>query len=161
MILVKVLLNSIMFTENAQCVILDMKDFYLNTPMKRCEYMQLKLNVIPEEIIIQYKFHEIATEDGCVYCKIQKGMYGLPQAGIIAQDLLQAHLAKVGYHQSKIIPGLWIHKTRKTCFMLVVDDFAIKYTSMEDVQHLIDALKQDYTITIDWDPTKSIGLTLE
>jgi hypothetical protein len=137
------------------------KDFYLNTPMKRFEYMQLKLNDIPEEIIIKYKLCEIATEDGYVYCKIQKGMYGLPQAGIIVQDLLQACLAKVGYHQSKIIPGLWTSETRKTCFTLVVDDFAIKYTSMEDAQHLIDALKQDYTITIDWDATKYIGLTLE
>jgi hypothetical protein len=32
---------------------------------------------------------------------------------------------------------------------------------MKDAQHLIDALKQDYTITIDWDATKYIGLTLE
>ncbi len=123
--------------------------------------MQLKLNDIPEEIIIKYKLPEIATEDGYVYCEIQKGIYGLPQAGMIAQDLLQARLAKVGYHQSKIIPGLWTHKTRKTCFTLVVDDFAIKYTRMEDAQHLIDALKQDYTITINWDTTKYIGLTLE
>ncbi len=123
--------------------------------------MWLKLNDIPEEIIIEYKLHEIVTEDGYVYCNIQKGMYGLVQAGIIAQDLLQARLAKVGYYQSKIIPGLWTHETRKTCFTLVVDDFAIKYTSIEDSQHLIDALKQDYTITIDWDATKYIGLTLE
>ncbi len=102
----------------------------------------------------QYKLREIATEDGYVYCKIQKGMCGLPQAGIIAQDLLQACLAKVGYHQSKIIPGLWTHETRKTCFTLVIDDFAIKYTSMEDAQHLIDALKKGSTITIDWDAAK-------
>ncbi len=78
-------------------------------------------------------------------------MYGLPQAGIIAQELLQEHLAKVGHHQCKIIPGLWTHKTRKICFTLVVDDFAIKYTKLEDAQILIDALKKDYTITIDWD----------
>jgi hypothetical protein len=45
--------------------------------------------------------------------------------------------------------------------MLVVDDFAIKYTCMEDAQHLIDALKQDYTITIDWDATNYIELTLK
>ena len=53
-------------------------------------------------------------------------MYGLPQAGIIAQELLQEQLAKVGYHQSKIIPGLWTHVTKKTYFTLVVDNFAIK-----------------------------------
>jgi hypothetical protein len=161
MTFVKVLLNSIISKENAQCIILDVNDFHLNTPMKRFDYMRSKLNNTPEEIIIKYKLHEIVTEDGYVYYKIQKGMYGLPQAGIIVQYLLQACLAKVGYHQSKIIPDLWTHKTRKTCFMLVVDNFAIKYTSMEGAQHLVDALKQDYTITIDWDATKYIGLTLK
>jgi hypothetical protein len=160
MTLVKFLLNSIISTENAQCKILDVKDFYLNTPMKRFEYMRLKLSDIPEEIIIEFNLHEIAT-DGYAYCEIQKGMYGLPQAGIIMQDLLQECLAKVGYHQSKIILGLWTNEMRKTCFTLVVDDFAIKYTSMEDAHHLIDALKQDYTIPIDWDATKYIRLILK
>ena len=94
-------------------------------------------------------------------CKIRKGMYGLPQAGIIAQELLQERLAKVGYYQSKIIPGLWMHITKKTCFTLVVDDFAIKYTNLDNAKHLIDALKKDYVITIDWNATKYIGLTIE
>ncbi len=140
---------------------LDVKDFYLNTPMARYEYMWLKLTDIPEEIIIEYNLREIATKDGYVYCEIRKGMYGLPQAGIIAQQLLEEHLAKVGYHQSKIVPGLWTHKTRKTCFTLVVDDFAIKYTRKEDAQHLIEAIQKDYNITVDWDATKYIGLTVE
>jgi hypothetical protein len=78
-----------------------------------------------------------------------KKMYGLPQAGIIAQELLQERLAKVGYYQRKIIPGLWTHITKKTCFTLVVDDFAIKYTNLDNAKHLIDALKKDYVITID------------
>jgi hypothetical protein len=34
--------------------------------------MQLKLNDIPEEIIIKYKLREIATEDRFVYCKSKK-----------------------------------------------------------------------------------------
>ncbi len=32
---------------------------------------------------------------------------------------------------------------------------------MEDAQHLIDALKQEYTITIDCEATKYTGLTLK
>ncbi len=32
---------------------------------------------------------------------------------------------------------------------------------MEDAHHLINALKKDYTVTIDWDATKYIGLTLK
>ena len=148
MTLVKTMLNSVIPTRGAKCVMLDIKDFHLNTPMKRYEYMRIKITNIPEEIIKEYNMREIVTEDGYVYCKIQKGMYGLPQAGIIAQELLQEHLAKVGYHQGKIIPGLWMHKTRKICFTLVVDNFAIKYTKLEDAQHLIDVIKKDYTITI-------------
>jgi hypothetical protein len=123
--------------------------------------MCLKFSDIPKEMLIKYKLHETATSDGHVYCKIRKGMYGLPQVGTIAQELLQKCLAKVGYHQSKIVPSLWTHKTKNTCFTLVVDDFAIKYTKMEDAKHLIDALPKDYTITVDWDATKYIGLTIE
>ncbi len=145
----------------AKCAMPDIKYFYLNTPMKRYEYMRIKITDIPEEIIKEYKLCEIVTQDGYIYCKIQKGMYCLPQAGIVYQELLQERLAKVGYHQSKIIPRLWTHKTRKICFTLVVDDFAIKYTKLEDAQHLINALKKDYTITVDWDATKYIGLTIE
>jgi hypothetical protein len=88
-------------------------------------------------------------------------LYGLPQAGIIAQVQLKERLGKYGYHQSKIIPGLWTHTTRNMCFTLVVDDFAIKYTKLEDAHQLINALKKDYTITIDWDANKYIGLTAE
>jgi hypothetical protein len=161
MTLVKTFFNSVISTKGARCVMLDVKDFYLNTPMKRYEYMRIKIKDIPEEVIEHYKLREIVTEDGYVYCEIRKGMYGLPQAGIIAQELLQERLAKVGYHQSQIIPGLWTHKTRNTCFTLVVDDFAIKYTKKEDAQHLIDALEKDYTISTDWDATKYIGLTID
>ncbi len=150
MTLVKILLNSIISTKGAKCVMLDVKDFYLNTRMKQYKYMHLKLSKIPKKILIEYKLREIATSDGYVYCKIRKGMYGLPQVGIIiAQELLQERLAKVGYHQSKIVPGLWTHETRNICFTLVVDNFTIKYTKMEDAKHLIDALQKDYTITVD------------
>ncbi len=72
----------------------------------------------------------------------------MPQAGIIAQELLQERLAKAGYHQSKIIPGQWTHVTKK-CFTFVVDNFAIKYTNMEDAKHLINVLKKDFTVTVD------------
>ena len=131
MTLVKTFFNSVISTKGAKCVMLDIKDFYLNTPMTRYEYMRLKLTDIPEEIIIEYKLREIVTTDGYVYCEIRKGMYGLPQAGIIAQQLLEKRLAKLRYHQSKIIPGLWTHKTRNISFTLVVDDFAIKFSSRQ------------------------------
>ncbi len=81
MTLVKILLNSVISTKDSQCMTLDIKDFYLNMSMKRYEYMCLKLADIPEEIIEEYKLCEIVTDNGYVYCKRRKGMYGLPQAG--------------------------------------------------------------------------------
>jgi hypothetical protein len=88
-------------------MMIDLSNFYLKTAMSQQEYMCLKLTNIPDEVIHRYKLKDIATEDGYVYCKIRKGMYGIPQSGIIAQLLLEELLAKVRYTQSKIIPGLW------------------------------------------------------
>ncbi len=101
MTLFKCMVNSIISTPGAHCIMVDVNDFYLNMPMKRFEYMRIKISNIPEEIIEEYNLHEIVTEDGYVYCKIRKGMYGLPQASVIAQELLTERLAKHGYHQSK------------------------------------------------------------
>ena len=64
-------------------------------------------------------------------------MYGLPQAGCIANDALVLHLAKDGYHQSKMIPGLFHHESRPVSFCLVVDDFGIKYVGKEHAEHLM------------------------
>ncbi len=50
--------------------------------------MRLKLSDMPDNIIAHYHLLNISTPDGYVYCKIRQGMYGLPQVGIIAQELL-------------------------------------------------------------------------
>ena len=78
--------------------------------------------------------------------EIQKGMYGLPQAGKIENDKLKIHLAKFGYDPAPITPGLWQHQTHPLQLSLVVDDFEIKYERKEDITHLLDALKTIYKI---------------
>eukprot|EP00804_Cyclotella_cryptica_P006952 CCRYP_007096-RA/>CCRYP_007096-RA protein AED:0.31 eAED:0.29 QI:0/0/0/1/0/0/3/0/365 len=55
-------------------------------------------------------------------------MYGLPQAQIIAQQLLEKRLAIKGYQQSTITPGFYKHDWRPISFTLCVDDFGVKYT---------------------------------
>ena len=88
-------------------------------------------------------------------------MYGLKQAGIIANMELTKHLEKFGYHPVRHTPGLWKHNTRATIFTLVVDDFAIKYASKQDANHLLQALHARYTISTDWDASLYIGITLD
>eukprot|EP00804_Cyclotella_cryptica_P009373 CCRYP_018077-RA/>CCRYP_018077-RA protein AED:0.09 eAED:0.09 QI:0/0/0/1/1/1/2/0/1069 len=159
MITVKILLNSVISTVHAMFMTIDIKDFYLNTPMERPEYMRLKLADIPAAIIELYHLRDIAR-DGYVFVRIQKGMYGLPQAGIIAQQLLKQRLQANGYHQSKINPGFWTHDWRPICFALCVNDFGVKYVGKEHAAHLINTLKGHYDISTDWEGRRNIGLTL-
>jgi hypothetical protein len=74
---------------------MDIKDFYLNTKMEHYEYMRLPLTVIPPEIIVQYNLLPL-VHNGYTYMEIRKGMYGLPQAGILANKKLTKHLAPDG-----------------------------------------------------------------
>jgi hypothetical protein len=58
--------------------------------------MVIKLLSLPQETINKYDLIEVA-QDGKVYIEIQKGMYGLPQADILTNEVLQRNLAKDGY----------------------------------------------------------------
>jgi hypothetical protein len=107
-------------------MLIDISNFYLGTPMSRYEYMRMNISLLPEEIILTYNLCDIVDEKGWIYMEIRKGMYGLPQAGIIAQQLLQRNLAKHGYRPVRHTHGLWKHDTRPVSFSLVVDDFGVK-----------------------------------
>jgi hypothetical protein len=84
-----------------------------------------------------------------VYFRIEKCMYGLPQAGRLSQLRLIEHLRKNGYIQSPNTPCLFRHLTRDVQFCLVVDDYGIKYGSRDDAEHLIKTLRSNgYELTI-------------
>ena len=110
MLLVKIMLNSVVSTLNAKFMSIVISNFYLNTPLPRYEYLKLKLDDTPAEVQEEYNLQEKVTVDGHIYIEICKGMYGLPQAGLIAQQLLEKRLNREGYFQSDIVPGLWTHK---------------------------------------------------
>lgn len=140
---------------------MDISDFYLMTPLKRPEYIRIKMTDIPQEIIKEYKLHNIVSKEGSIYIMAIRGMYGLPQSGLLANELLEKRLNKHGYFQSKYIPGLWKHEWRPVQFTLVVDDFGVKYVGEEHALHLKEALEQDYTVTTEWEGRRYIGITLD
>ena len=102
--------------------------------------MKIPFDILPDEIIAQYNLHQL-KHNGFIYYRIQKVMYGIPQAGMIANKLLQNRLAKHEYHPTLTTPGLCNHDPRRTTFYLVIDDFGIKITDEKDVDHLIQDLK--------------------
>ena len=138
----------------------DLKDFYLGTPMERYEYMRVSIWLLPDAIIEQYNLKPL-FHNGFVYVEIRKGMYGLPQAGRLANDQLIAKLALTGYQPCPLTPGLWRHSTRDIVFSLVVDDFGVRYTRREDVDHLLATLTQSYAVSLDWTGSRYCGLTLQ
>jgi hypothetical protein len=101
----KILVNSNLSTEDAVMMMMDIKKYYLGTPLPRFEYMKMLLSRCPEEIIQKYNLNAMAV-DGWVYIEIKKGMYGLKQAGLLANKLLQTRLTPFGHYLARHTPGL-------------------------------------------------------
>jgi hypothetical protein len=122
--------------------------------------MFINLSSLTQETIEKYNLIEL-SQDGKVYIEIQKGMYGLPQAGILTNELLQRNLAKDGYRPTQRTHGLWTHDTRPLSFSLVVDDFGVKYVGREHAEHLMACIKKNYNISSDWKGGAYCGFSLD
>ncbi len=108
---------------------LDLKNFYLTAALDYHKYMKIPLALFPEWTKNQYNLNTHAR-DGFVFLEIRRAVWGLPQASILANKLLQKRLALHGYYECVNTPELWRHATRPITFSLVVDDFGIKYVGM-------------------------------
>lgn len=140
LIMVKLPLNRIVSKAGADFISINSKNLYLNTPLKLFEYLKFKLDKFPEDFIKQYKLKEKPTHDGYVYIELWKGVYGLPQAGLIVKQFLDNQLDKQGYLQSRFTPVFWKNKWRPLHFTLVVDDFEVKYVVKKHIKKLIEVM---------------------
>jgi hypothetical protein len=149
MLVARMLFNSVISTKDARFMTMDISNFYLMIPLHRPKFIQLKLNNIPDEVIKEYKLKEKATKNGNIYIKAKQGMYGLPQSGLLANELIKKHLNEHGYQQSKLVPGLWKHDTWPIQFTLVVDDFWVIYAGKEHALHLKNTTEKHCKLTCD------------
>jgi hypothetical protein len=108
----------------------------------------------------EYKLESL-VHNGFVMVELRKGIYGLPQAGLLANLQLKKHLADNDYHPVTHTAGLYKHKTRPVTFSLCVDDFGVQYVGKEHAQHLEQVSRQKYRITSDWTGSLYVGLTLQ
>ncbi len=95
-----------------------------------------------------------------IHLKMRQAVWGLPQAGIVANKCLQQKLAPFRYFESTNTPGFWYHETRPIIFTLVVDNFGVKYANKENMDHLMASIKKGLHARqgldgqpILWDPT--------
>ena len=138
----------------------DIKDYYLGAPLERPEYVRIPTRYIPDSIMDKYSLHQYVV-NGAVLFQVDLCMYGLPQAGYLSQRRLIAHLAAHGYTQCDHVPCLFHHATRPTFFTLVVDDFAVKYASDDDAEHLLATLRLLYEIKVDRKASKYLGFAIK
>ena len=101
--------------------------------------MWIKMSDIPQDIIDQYVLTDKAV-NGKVFVEIRKGMYGLKQAGRIANNRLKQHLKAYGYVPCRYTPGLFTHTSRKISLALCVDNLCVKYTDKDEDQHLLTCI---------------------
>jgi hypothetical protein len=101
----KILINSTLSTTDAEMMMMDIKNYYLGTPLPRYEYMRMLLSKFPEEIVSKYNLTALVV-DGWVYIEIQKEMCGLKQAGLLANHILQKRLSPFGYYPARHTPGM-------------------------------------------------------
>jgi hypothetical protein len=89
MLVAKMLFNSVISTKGACFMTMDISNFYLMTPLHRPKFIHVKLSNILNEVIEEYKLREKATKNSSVYIKAKRGLYGLPQSGLLANELLK------------------------------------------------------------------------
>jgi hypothetical protein len=62
----KITINSTLSTEEAAMMMMDIKNYYLGTPLPRFEYMKILLSCVPKEIVQNYNLNALSV-DGWVY----------------------------------------------------------------------------------------------
>jgi hypothetical protein len=151
--------NSVLSTEGAKFICLNIKNFYLMAPLDRFKYMKMPLSLFPSWTRKQYNLEKHA-KNGFVYIEMRRAIWGLTQAGILANKLLRKRLLPHGYYECRHTPGLWRHLTRPISFTLVVNDFGVIYVGQEHIEHLIECIKEKYELTKDWSGDLYCGIKL-
>jgi hypothetical protein len=101
----KLLWDSVLSTEGARYMCLDLKNFHLTAALDYYEYMKIPLALFSEWIKKQYNL-DTHARDGFVFLEIRQAVWGLPQAGILANKLLRKRLKPHRYYECVNTPGL-------------------------------------------------------
>ena len=77
--MIRLFINS-MVSEKAHMMTLDIRNFYLGTPMEEPVFMSINFDSIPQDIVDKYNLREL-VENGKVVMEISSTIYGLKEAG--------------------------------------------------------------------------------
>ena len=161
MVTKKIFANAIVSSGKKLCA-LDIKDFYIAemNMLDEPEFMFIAAKDITLEMREEYK-EFIHQHTGRLMLKLIRSIYGMRQAGYIAQRNLLALLKANGYYESGY-DSIFTSNDGKTIFLTHTDDFAIGYDDEKEVQQLVQMLTEaKYKITIDMEGKNFCGFEVE
>ena len=156
---------------NSKFCAIDLKDFFLNTPMDKPEYIRIHKKYFSPNFVSTYKLHDKIAPDNHIYCGVKKGMYGLKQAAILAYKLLVKRLAIDGYYPIPLTNGLFAHRQLPTKFALTsfnerIEPFKRLYISdpsaIDNQRNYLQRVRKNdrYTVLQFFDRLKHINMLL-
>ena len=160
---VKLLLNKNISIADSRWMTMDVADMYLHSrlPDDQWEYMVLNIDEIPQEIIDTYNIMDYTLPgDTKVYVEVVGALYGMKQAGYLANKDIVEHLANNGYTQQPNTPCLFTHVTDDIEFSLITDDFGVRYGNKAAADRLLSVMSRKYTMTHDWSGAKYAGFDI-
>jgi hypothetical protein len=99
--------------------------------------MVINLLSLPQETIDKYDFIKL-SQHRKIHIELQKGMYGFPQAGILANELLQRNPTDSEH--------TWPMETQYSPNIIIVSSgFGVKYIVREHAEHLMECIKKTIT----------------
>jgi hypothetical protein len=123
--------------DDANFMAADITDYYLNTPLERPEYLRMTRKQVSSAIIAEYGYEESFVND-MMYFQVNKGMYDLPQAGLLAPNRLIAYIVQHGCTQSDVVPCLFRHATNGVTFD--ADDPTTENGMVHAISSIIDVV---------------------
>ena len=137
----------------------DLKYFYLNTPMVRYEYMQIPITILPQEIIKEYDIDHL-IDNRFILPEIKSNVLSITGRSTNLRKLAK-NLDIRGYRPTLYSLYLFKHQTRKITFCLVVNNVSIKFIHQHNPPHLVNHFNKEYKATVSWEGKVFYGMHLD
>ncbi len=123
------LLNSVV-SDHAFFESIDLTDFYLGTENPFPQFLKIYLDAYPDAVLSRLRLDPFVQLNRhgkrFVLFRMDKTLYGLKEAGELSNLRLVQLLSSFGFVETST-PCLFRHTSRPITFVLVVDDFGVKY----------------------------------
>jgi hypothetical protein len=159
-------LNAVV-SEDAYFGTADLTDFYLGTPVtlpiSLRQFIRIDIDSYSPAVLARLSLLPFIRtgRNGkrFVIFRIDQTMYGLKDAGKLSNLRLVSVLSAAGFRETST-PCLFRHVSRPIAFVLVVDDFGIKYQNRDDYDYLISCLARVYHVKSHPVASKFLGFAL-